>query len=427
MQKVLIITYYWPPAGGSGVQRWLKFAHFIRDHGWEPVIVTPQNPDVVLRDESLINEVSDDMEVVKIPIWEPYHLFRKSQSQAHPALMLEDKEKSLGKKLAIWVRANVFIPDPKIFWKKAVVKHLHPRLKSGEFDAMISTGPPHSMHLIALEIKNRYGLRWLADFRDPWTEWELWQVLGVSEWGMRIHRRLEKKVLKNADASITISPTFKRDFEKIAKKEIHLITNGYDHADFPSDFFERKPSDKFTIIYTGIIDSIRNPMPFLKAVEDFLTEDETRSRRCEILFIGQVNQNYVDYIAASDSLSAITTYTGYIPHKEVFNYYAKAHILLLILTLSKNSQGNIPGKIFEYGATGRTILGIGNPGGDSSEIIQKENAGKVFWPKEMEGIQSFIASQYERFLNGEMQHFTPAFKNYERRQLAAEVVRLLGK
>jgi glycosyltransferase involved in cell wall biosynthesis len=426
LKKVLIITYYWPPAGGSGVQRWLKFSHFLRDYGWEPVVITPSNADVVIEDKSLLEEVADDMEVIQIPIWEPYGIFRKGAGKVkHPALILDNKKKSLWQRLAIWIRANVLIPDPRIFWKRSVLKALAPRLEKGEFSAVISTGPPHSMHLIALEIKKKYGIHWLADFRDPWTEWELWHVLGISRWAMKIHRKMELRVLNAADVPVTISPTFQSDFEKICGKKVHLVTNGYDKADFPEDFHQHSSADKFTIIYTGIIDSIRNPMPFLEAMENFIASDMNRKSQCEIFFIGQVNRQYVDYVKQSEILNDITVFPGYIPHKEVFTYYSKAHILLLILTLSKNSQGNIPGKIFEYGATGRSILGIGNPEGDSAKIIQTEKAGQVFWPEDKEEIKLFIEQHFTRFQQGKMNTFSEVFTGYERKSLTGEIARLL--
>jgi glycosyltransferase involved in cell wall biosynthesis len=243
MQKrVLIITYYWPPSGGSGVQRWLKFAKYLPEAGWEPVIFTPENPDFDLRDETLLKEIPKQLEVMKFPIWEPYQLFAKlkGKSKTHPGRLMEQKDKGILEKIAIWARANLLVPDPRVFWVKPSVKFLTELAKSGQFQAVITTGPPHSMHLIGLELKRKTGLPWIADFRDPWSQWEFLDTLPMTSFIRNKHQKFEKSVLKEANAVLTISPTFQKDLGKLAHRKIELLTNGYDPEDIPSGFSPKK-------------------------------------------------------------------------------------------------------------------------------------------------------------------------------------------
>src|SRR5688572_9799464 len=214
-KKVLIITYYWPRSGGSGVQRWLKFAKYLPQLGWEPYIFTPENPSVTIRDESLLKDVPAEAEVIRFPIWEPYEYFFKissamSQQKSGSAPdLVATKNKSLFQKISTFVRGNFFIPDPRVFWVTPSVKFLHDFLKEREIRTIITTGPPHSLHLIGLKLKKKDpSLQWLADFRDPWSEWGLLDSLNISPLARTLHRRLEKKVLKGADKIITITPFY---------------------------------------------------------------------------------------------------------------------------------------------------------------------------------------------------------------------------
>lgn len=388
MQKrVLIITYYWPPSGGSGVQRWLKFAKYLPEFGWEPVIFTPENPDFDLQDPSLENEVSPSLEVIKFPIWEPYSVFAKlrGRKRNHPARILEQQKKSWLEKAGIWARANLLVPDPRVFWVKPSVKFLVDLVENGQFHAVITTGPPHSMHLIGNELKRKTGIYWLADFRDPWSEWEFLDTLPMREKIRKKHQTLEQKVLKNADRVLTISPTFQSNFERLSKRKIDLLTNGFDWDDLPNDFEEKKKGRKnFHLVYTGVIDSIRNPVPLLKAFrEEFVDSD----RAVRISFVGKVSEAVQDFVAQDNWLSQRVFFPGYVSHEEVFGYYADASALLLILTDTKNAKGNIPGKVFEYLSTGIPVLAIGDPKGDTAKILKETGAGEVIPPFDQVNMQ----------------------------------------
>jgi glycosyltransferase involved in cell wall biosynthesis len=339
-KRVLIITYYWPPSGGSGVQRWLKFAKYLPEAGWEPVIFTPENPDFDLQDETLLKEISPNLEVIRFPIWEPYQLFAKvkKKGKSHPGRILEQQKKGFLEKVAIWLRANILVPDPRVFWVKPSVQFLNELLKEGQFQAIITTGPPHSLHLIGQQLKQKHGIPWLADFRDPWSQWEFLDTLPMFAFIRRRHEALERKVLQQADVVVTISPTFQRDLEKLSGRKIDLITNGYDPADIPQDFAPRpKAVDRLQLVYTGIIDAIRNPLPLMQALK---AEFEAAGEEVSWTFVGKVSEQVQQHVQADPWLQRHIHFAGYVSHQEVFDFYAKADALVLILTDTKNAKGS---------------------------------------------------------------------------------------
>lgn len=425
MQKrVLIITYYWPPSGGSGVQRWLKFAKFLPEAGWEPVIFTPENPDFDLKDESLLREIPKQLEVLKFPIWEPYQLFSrlKRKNKIHPGRLMEQKEKGVLEKTAIWMRANLLVPDPRIFWVKPAVKFLEELVKNGQFQAVITTGPPHSMHLIGRELKRKTGVTWIADFRDPWSQWEFLDTLPMTSLIRKKHEKMEQSVLKESNAVLTISPTFQHDLEKLAHRRIHLLTNGFDPADIPYGFSPMKKTPKnLHLVYSGIIDAIRNPIPLLEAMKAEFAE---RNEKVEMTFVGKVSEAVKEFIAADPWLQARISLPGYVSHGEVFGFYAKADALVLILTDTKNAQGNIPGKLFEYLATGVPVLALGDPNGDSAKILKDSGAGEVIAHADSDGIRIKLRSLME---TDSTESNSPDLDKYSRRSLSFQLAKILDE
>lgn len=390
MKRVLIITYYWPPSAGSGVQRWLKFSKYLPEYGWQPVIFTPENPDFSLQDESLEQEVDKHTEVLKFPIWEPYQLFRtlKKQKPKDTASILEYKDPGLLDQLAVWLRGNLLIPDPRLFWIKPSVKFLEEIWEQNNFKAIITTGPPHSMHLLGRNLKRKTGIPWLADFRDPWSTWEFLDTLKLSGFARKRHQNLEASVFAEADSLVTISPTFQKEMKRIGAQDIQVLLNGFDPSDIP-EFLTKSPenSSVLEIVYSGVIDAIRNPLPFLNVLKTVFGDTTGKVR---LTFVGRVNENVKRLLRDDNWLRAHVVLAGYVSHKEVFSYYQKANLLLLILTNTKNAKGNIPGKLFEYMATGRQILALGDPKGDSASIIKTSEAGKVFSHTDETGMAQFI-------------------------------------
>lgn len=423
-RRVLIITYYWPPSGGSGVQRWLKFANYLPEAGWEPVIFTPENPDFDLRDESLEKEVPKELEVIKFPIWEPYQLFSKvkGKSKTHPGRLMEQKEKGFLEKAAIWARANLLVPDPRVFWVKPSVKFLTDLVNSGQFQAVITTGPPHSMHLIGRELKRKTGLTWIADFRDPWSAWEFLDTLPMTSFVRKKHHQLEHSVLKEADAVLTISPTFQRDLEKLAYRKINLLTNGYDPADIPAGFSPKeKEAGKLHLVYSGIIDAIRNPIPLMEALK---SEFKHGIEEVKWTFVGKVSEQVQAYVKEDAWLSERIHFAGYVSHSEVFGFYAKADVLVLILTDTKNAQGNIPGKLFEYLATRIPVLALGDPEGDSAKILKDAGAGQVIAHTDATSIKA----QLRTLMDSSLKKVDPKeLEKYSRQHLSHQLARILDE
>ncbi len=423
-RRVLIITYYWPPSGGSGVQRWLKFAKYLPESGWEPVIFTPENPDFDLRDESLEKEVPKQLEVIKFPIWEPFQLFSKvkGKTQTHPGRLLEQKEKGFLEKAAIWARANLLVPDPRVFWVKPSVKFLTDLAKSGQFQAVITTGPPHSMHLIGRELKRKTGLPWIADFRDPWSAWEFLDTLPMTSFVRKKHQQLEATVLREANAVLTISPTFQRDLVKLSHRRIYLLTNGYDPADVPAGFSPKeKVEGKLHLVYSGVIDGIRNPIPLMKALKSVFQHG---IEEVKWTFVGKVSEQVQAYVKEDAWLSERIHFAGYVSHSEVFGFYAKADVLVLILTDTKNAQGNIPGKLFEYLATGIPVLALGDPEGDSAKILKDAGAGQVIAHTDAASIKAQLRTLMDSYLK----KVDPKdLEKYSRQHLSHQLARILDE
>ena len=425
MQKrVLIITYYWPPSGGSGVQRWLKFAKYLPEAGWEPVIFTPENPDFDLQDKTLLKEISTDLEVIRFPIWEPYQLFAKvkKQEKSHPGRILEQPKKGILEKIAIWLRANLLVPDPRVFWVKPSVQFLSQLLKEGQFQAIITTGPPHSLHLIGQQLKQKHGIPWFADFRDPWSQWEFLDTLPMLPFIRRRHEALEQKVLQQADVVVTISPTFQRDLERLSGRKIDLITNGYDPADIPQDFAPRpKVANRLHLVYTGIIDAIRNPLPMMQALK---AEFEATGEEVSWTFVGKVSEQVQQQVQADSWLQRQIHFAGYVSHQEVFDFYAQADALVLILTDTKNAKGNIPGKLFEYLATGLPVLALGDRQGDSSEILSQAGAGAVLSHGDQQAMRQALRRLYQ---TAGAQQALGSLEAYSRKTGSKQVAELLNR
>lgn len=402
MKKVLIITYYWPPSGGSGVQRWLKFAKYLPMYGWEPHVFTPEDPSFGIQDPSLEKDIPPEAEVIHFPIWEPYDIFLRmsgwfgSGKKATPAALVGARGGTLFETIALWLRGNLFIPDPRRFWVKPSAKFLSGYLADNGIGTIITTGPPHSVHLIGLKLKSSYPhLRWLADFRDPWSEWGLWESLKVSQLVRNMHRRLERKVLEAADEVLTITPFYVRRFEALGQRKVRLLTNGFDEDDFRSINFTR--TTKFVIRHVGIINEKCDPRPFLIALERAIERDADFAQHVQLEFIGQVHPGVRSFVGEKRLLDSVTRFTGNVPHKQLLAMYGASSLLLLILTGYKDAEGYLPGKVFEYLASGLPILGIGPLNGDAAVVLRESRAGIMVDSADQEGMITALIESFARW------------------------------
>ncbi len=426
MKKVLIITYYWPPMGGGGVQRWLKFSKYLPEFGWEPVIYTPENADVSNEDASLLSEVRKDQVVWKHPIWEPFDLYKKfigksKDEKIQPGFLQESDSKAGLQKLSVWVRGNLFIPDAKRYWINTSVRHLTKMLKKKKVEAIISTGPPHSNHLIAMRLKERLGIKWIADFRDPWTNIDYYDKLMLTSWADRKHRKLERKVLENADKVVTVSWSWARDFEKSCGILPQVITNGYDPEDF-NKLTSQSNSESLVFTHIGSLNQDRNPHSFWKALGELKSENSDLNIKVKL--IGPTDITVFDEIE-KNNLKSILEHVQHMPHGKVLQELVNSDVLLLPLNDTPNIDGVIPGKLYEYLASKRPILCIGKPTGDSARIIKEAGAGKTFDFDDGSGIRTQIKTLYEQKTSGSLNLNQNAPDKFSRKTLAGDYAKLL--
>ena len=382
-KRLLIISYYWPPTGGSGVQRWVKFSKYLPEHGWQPVIYTPENPERLAYDESLLADIPECAEVIRRRIVEPYGLYRKlfgrSGGEVNP---LNSSGKSLKSKLSRVVRGNLFIPDPRVSWVRGSVRFLKKYLREHPVDAVVTTGPPQSMHLIGRGLKRSLGLPWIADFRDPWTRMFYYKHLCLSKFADRKHHRLEQGVLDEADLVLAVSPPVRDDFQAQTRAPVHLITNGYDEDDFPVREPGSRKDGKFRIVHTGLFAADGNPLKLWDALARRCREDEDFAQRLEIRLAGKADAPVLEAIRER-GLGAQLVDLGYLPHSRVVQEQQEADLLILPLRHEPEYAKVLPGKIFEYIASGRPVLGIGQEDGAAAAILRDSGAGRMYdWDRE---------------------------------------------
>jgi hypothetical protein len=424
-KKILIITYYWPPAGGPGVQRWLKFVKYLPDFNIEPHVYIPENPSYPLQDKKLISEVSEKAIIIKQKIKEPYGLasiFSKGKAKKiSSGIISEKKKQSFAEKTMLWVRGNFFIPDARLFWVKPSVAYLKKYIAEQNIETIITTGPPHSLHLIGLQLKKELKVRWVADFRDPWTNIGYLNKLILSNWASKKHKTLEKEVLTSCDKIIVTSPTTKSEFEAITSQPISIITNGYD-----LERVEKKPMDKkFTLAHIGSLLSERNPLILWESLSELIAEDELFAENFQLKLIGVVSQDVLNAIQRFQ-LEGFVNHLGYVSHEEALQEQRCSQVLLLIEINSKETQCIIPGKVFEYIVSERPIIGIGPENADFASIIKETNTGKFFTYQEKGTLKKHIYELFLKFSNQELKSYPVGLQKYSRKALTKELVKLIG-
>ena len=433
MKRVLIITYYWPPSGGSGVQRWLKMSKYLPEYGWQPVIYTTENAEYPIVDPSLEKDVSPEAEVIRRPINEPYTFYKKflgikkEETVKMGFIQEKEKKKSWKSELSLWIRGNLFIPDARRWWVKPSVKYLKSYLKDHPVNAIISTGPPHSMHLIAMALKEATGLPWIADFRDPWTEIDYYQDLHLTRWADHKHHRLEHEVLTKADKVVTVAPDGARRLGRIGNRNVRVIYNGFDRDDDATA--EVTPSEKFSITYLGVLSKIQNPEKLWEALGELVSENAKFNNDLQINMIGQIDSSVAKSIG-ENGLNGSTTYLPYLPHEQVSAVHRSSTLLLLLLMPDSEprAKGLLTGKLFEYLASGRPILCIGPEDGDAAHVINEANAGTAIGFDDKDKMKDTLKSLYQKYLNHNLPNNPNAdIERYSRRALAGEYASLLEK
>lgn len=423
-KKVLIITYYWPPAGGPGVQRWLKFVKYLPDFDIEPILYIPENPNYPILDASLNSEVSKDLIILKHPIKEPYKLAslfsKKASSSISKGIIPVQKKQSLIQKLLLYIRGNFFIPDARIGWVKPSVTFLSDYIDENNITTIITTGPPHSVHLIGKQLKERLGVEWLADFRDPWTTIGYHKKLKLSKASKEKHKALEKEVLNGADKIIVTSHVTKTEFESLTKRPISVITNGYDNESVGPVTLD----DKFSISHIGSLLSERNPEVLWQVLRDLIGELDGFKDDFQLNFIGFLSDNIIESLKKYNLTNYIDN-IGYVSHKEAIKFQKKSQVLLLIEINSEDTKCIVPGKLFEYMVSNRPIISIGPKGSDVEKIIKETNTGNYFYYSDYDLLKTTIINHYKAYKNNTLESHPIGLQKYSRKNLTKQLAELL--
>ncbi|PJJ08868.1 glycosyl transferase family 4 [Flavobacterium sp. 1] len=423
-KKILIITYYWPPAGGPGVQRWLKFVKYLPDFDIQPIVYIPENPTYPIVDANLEKEVSEKTIILKNKIFEPYQLasfFSKNKTKKISSGIIPNKKKqTFLEKALLWIRGNLFIPDARVFWVKPSVAYLKKYIIENNIDTIITSGPPHSLHLIGLDLKQKINLTWFADFRDPWTTIGYHKALRLSVKAERKHRAQEYRVLNTADRVIVTSKTTKTEFEGITNKPISIITNGYDNE--PAT--EVTLDSKFSLAHIGSFLSERNPVILWESLTELIHEIPDFKSHLELKLIGAVSQEVLDTISQFN-LNLYLNNLGYVSHSKAVAHQRNSQVLLLIEINSEETKSIIPGKLFEYMVSNRPIIAIGPKRSDFAEIITDTNTGVFFDYTQKDKLKNTIISYYNQFLDGKLQSYGVGLQKYSRKNLTKELAQLI--
>lgn len=427
MKKVLIITYYWPPSGGAGVQRWVKFAKYLNRLGLKPFVLTvdPTYATYPQIDESLIKDVPNSVEVYYSKSFELYSFYKKISSNKEVPYggFANTKTLDFKEKVLRFIRGNFFIPDPRKGWNKFALKKAKEIITEHKINTIITTSPPHSTHLIGQKLKQELNLQWIADFRDPWTEIYYFNQLYPTPIVKQIHLKMEKKILNQADKIITVSDDLKKILSSkiINKKDkIYVIQNGYDHDDFADKKLQNTPSqDNFYISYIGTISKDYNISGFIEAIK--ILSQEIKSK-IKIRFVGKISEQIIQEFS-ENGLHNLIEIVGYVNHSDAIEYMLNSDMLLLIIPEIKNNKGILTGKLFEYLASQKPILCLGPADGDAAQIIAKTQSGQTFEYKDFYKMKSYLT----QLLDSQKQNTSKQKEifMYSRENLTKKLINLL--
>ena len=423
MKRVLVITYYWPPAGGPGVQRWLKFVTYFKEFGIDPIVFIPDNPHYPITDESIGSELPEGIQIIRFPIKEPYGfanlISKKKITQVSSGIITKRKQTVL-EKVLLWIRGNFFIPDARIGWVKPSINFLRNFIADHHVEAIITSGPPHSLHLIGKSLKEETGIKWVADFRDPWTTIHYHKSLRLAKRAPKKHIALESEVLTKADHIVVTSATTKKEFQKITQTPIEVITNGYDS----NDNFKLNLDIKFTLSHIGTLLSNRNPIVLWEALSELCSENPEFSKDLLIQLAGSVSDAILISIQKYGLMDQCIV-LGYLSHQKAIQLQYNSQVLLLIEMNLPETKAIIPGKLFEYLAAKRPILAIGPVDSDVEKIIEETNSGSYFDYSEKEKLKKQIGLFYSEYREGHLTLNSKGLSKFSRKTLTSKMSDLI--
>lgn len=439
MKKVLIISYYFPPSGGPGVQRVLKFVKYLPEFGWKPIVLTVKDGDFPARDESLLKEVPVNVDVHRTDIFEPYDLYRKltgkSKSTAVDVNNIDGGSKTrMSDKIAEFIRATFFIPDARIGWKKHAVKEGKKIIDSQKPDIIFSSSPPYTCALIAMELKKyaekKYSkpIPWVSDFRDAWTDY----LTTPNRWFIpkKIDRKYERTTLDKADTVTIVASGMKDDFERkypevSAKTDFVLLRNGFDSDDYKHTKFSKAKNNKFTIVYTGSMYGKRNPYYLLDTIAELVNDGKVDKNKIKFIFVGRLGSDITEYINNSPLKDTIEI-ISYVPHSVSIDYLMKADAMLLLIDEDKYSKMILSGKVFEYlGAsalTGKPVFAIAGEG-EARDLLIETGSG-IINPHHKPEV---LKENYLKLYNGFFENNTAILPTSDKKAIEAYERKLLTK
>lgn len=423
-KKVLIILYYWPPAGGPGVQRWLKFVKYLPEFNIEPIVYCPSNPNYPIIDKSLKDEIPNGITVIRQPIQEPYSfaklISKKSYKSISSGVIPKRKRQSLVERIMLFVRGNFFVPDARKNWVNPSVAFLSDYINKNVIDTIITTGPPHSLHLIGLHLKQSLNIKWVADFRDPWTTIGYHKSLKLMNFAKKKHIQLEQKVLNTVDEIIVTSNHTKDEFSLKSKQPIKVVTNGYDNNSVEIN----SKDDKFTISHIGSLLSERNPLVLWEVLSELVSENQLFANAFQLSFIGVVSDSIINTVKSFGLINHLNI-LGYVNHDKAIEFQKKSQLLLLIEIDSEDTKAIIPGKLFEYMISETPIIAVGPKDSDVETIITESNTGSYFLYSEKEKLKIKVLSYFEDFKNGPLKSNPVGLQKYSRRNLTEKLSDIL--
>ena len=422
-KNVLIVSYYWPPAGGAGVQRWLKFVKYLPEFGWNPIVFVPKNPTYPVLDFSLNNDIPDCIQVVKHPIVEPYCLanfFSKKNKSIAKGHIQNKENQSWKDKISLLFRGNLFIPDARVLWVRSSAKRIRKMIEKKNIQAIITTGPPHSVHLIGMRVKKQCGIRWIADFRDPWTSISYHESLYLSKRSIRKHEQLELQILFSSDHIITTSKGDAKEFRKKTIQPISVITNGFEPIE--NNLYDL--DDAFSIAHIGGLEMLRNPSILWKSLEKIYNKNPLFREKLRIKLIGEVSEGIIQELEKHNLLRN-TKLFGYLHHSESRRHQFISQLLLISSFQSKQTRGIIPAKFFEYLNAKRPIIALGVDGSELQQIIEETQSGHFFTTEDEEKLISFLEASFGLYQNKNLYSEPINVDQFSRKKLTDSLAKLL--
>ena len=425
MKRVLVITYYWPPSGGSGVQRWVKFAKYLLGEGWQCVVCTPENPDLIAEDSTLGAEIPPEVEVLRRPIIEPYEAYRRllGRKKGQAVTPISSGSKSFKEKLSLYVRGNFFVPDPRVWWVRPTARFLKKYLREHSVDVIVTTGPPQSMHLIGQRLTKATGIPWIPDFRDPWTKMYYLKHLPLTKRTWRRLEKMEQSVIDEASAVLTVTPLVQEFYAAKTKTPVAMITNGFDEEDFTG---EPAPDGYFNITHTGLFAKDGNPLELWKVLGAMAAEDQEFKAKLRLRLAGKTDPEVLQAIAEA-KLAQNVVNLGYCVHADAVREQKNATVLILPLRHDPDSRIILPGKLFEYLASRRPMLGIGQVDGAMARVVSDCAAGAVCDWDDAEGMRRFLGEAWEAFKAGGVKPTAGDVSAFTRRATTRSLAELLDK